>query len=136
MSKPYNQETIAEINIIPFVDIILVILIIFMVTTPLLIKEGFSINLPKISSSKKIKPTPSNKKTLKISISNTGDIFVKGRLVSLNDLSFYTRKTLESSTNSNALIAADKSVSHGRVMQIIGLMKQAGVKNFTFSTQK
>ena len=132
-SDVYNEEPIAEINIIPFVDIILVVLITFMITAPQLIREGFSVTLPKVSSSTE-KLSPSVK--LKIEVTNTGDILLDGNLMSLNNLSLYARKLLETdSVDSRLVISADVSVSHGRVMEIIDVMKQSGIQQFTFTVQ-
>ena len=132
-SDVYNEEPIAEINIIPFVDIILVVLIIFMITAPQLIREGFSVTLPKTESSTK-KLSPSVK--LKIEVTNTGDILLDGNLMSLNSLSLYVRKLMETdSVESRLVISADVSVSHGRVMEIIDVMKSSGIQQFTFAVQ-
>ncbi len=133
MSDAYDEEPIAEINIIPFVDIILVVLIIFMITAPQLIREGFSVTLPKISSSTKKLPASAK---LKIEVTNTGDILLKENLISLNSLSLYVRKILEANSSpSQLVISADVSVPHGRIMEIIDVMKQAGIRQFTFAVQ-
>ena len=133
MSDLYKEETIAEINIIPFVDIILVVLIIFMITAPQLAREGFSVQLPKVSSGTE-KLSPSVK--LNIEVTNTGDILLDGNLMSLNNLSLYVKKLLETkSINSRLVISADVSVSHGRVMEIVDVMKQTGIQQFTFAVQ-
>jgi len=132
-SDTYNEEPIAEINIIPFVDIILVVLIIFMITAPQLIREGFSVTLPKVSSGTN---TISDSVKLKIEVTNTGDILLDGNLMSLNNLSLYARKLLETdSVESRLIISADVSVSHGRVMEIIDVMKKSGIQQFTFAVQ-
>ncbi|MDE0152155.1 MAG: biopolymer transporter ExbD [Bdellovibrionales bacterium] len=132
-SDTYNEEPIAEINIIPFVDIILVVLIIFMITAPQLIREGFSVTLPKaISGAEEISPSVK----FKIEVTNTGDILLDGNLMSLNNLSLYARKLLETgSVESRLIISADVSVSHGRVMEIIDVMKRSGIQQFTFAVQ-
>lgn len=130
MSTLYNEEPISEINVIPFVDIVLVVLIIFMVTVPQMVKEGFNIKLPKnSSSSKKIPPSK-----LSISVTYTGDIFFNGKLISNKDLSFVARKFFEEQPSTQAVISADKSVSHGRVMEIVSMIKESGIQNFIFST--
>ena len=131
MSKLYDEEPIAEINIIPFVDIILVILIIFMVTVPQMAKEGFSIRLPKASSAKKISPSKLN-----ITVSNTGDIFIDSQLTSPRQLALIARKAFEEEPSLKAVISADKSVSHGRVMEIIDIIKESGISQFVFSAQR
>ena len=133
MSDLYQEEDIAEINIIPFVDIILVVLIIFMITAPQLAHEGFSVTLPKVSSgAEKLSPSL----PLKIEVTNTGDILLDGNLMSLDNLSLYARKLLETdSAESRLVISADVSVSHGRVMEIIDVMKKTGIQKFTFAVQ-
>lgn len=131
MARAYKEEHIAVINIIPFVDIILVILILFMVTAPILVQRGLSVQLPQGSSaSSKIA-----KSNLQVTISNTGDIFIDEQLISTKELSFYIQKILETSSISNATIIADKSASHGRVMEIVNIMKTSGVGRFHFATQ-
>lgn len=130
MARIYNEEQIAEINIIPFVDIILVILIVFMVTAPLLIQKGFSVKLPQASSSTRQPPSK-----VQIAISNTGDLLIKGQLVSTKDLAFYIRKLLENGPISSVTIQADRSVSHGRVIEIVNIIKTNGVNRFSFATQ-
>lgn len=124
-----DDGQISSINIIPFVDIILVVLIIFMVTTPQLIREGFSVQLPQSSGQNKIESSP-----LDISVSYTGDIFIKQELFSIEDLSFYSKKMLEQNPSIQVVISADKSVSHGRVMEIVRTIKDSGVRNFMFAT--
>ena len=129
MNDLYNEEPIAEINIIPFVDIILVVLIVFMVTAPFALKEGFHIQLPQGASSAEAKPSP-----LSITVHHTGDIFFNGKLISTGDLSFLSRKMFEEKNWIRAVISADKSVSHGRVMEIVGVLKKSGIQHFVFST--
>ena len=131
MSSFYEEEeSISEINIIPFVDIILVVLIIFMVTAPTLMKDGFSVKLPQASAdSKKIKSEKFN-----IVVDHTGDIFINKKLTSLDDLVFYIKKVTENTSLDRVTISADKSVSHGRVMEIVTTIKPLGIQNIIFST--
>ena len=129
MSSYYEEESIASINIIPFVDIILVILIIFMVTAPQLTQKGFSVRLPKSSSASKIKSSQLN-----VVVHHTGDIFLGGKLISIDDLSFHAKKITENHPSAKVVISADKSVSHGRVMEIVNTIQASGVQNFMFST--
>jgi len=69
-------------------------------------------------------------------VTNTGDILLDGNLISLNNLSLYARKLLEAdSVESRLIISADVSVSHGRVMEIIDVMKKSGIQQFTFAVQ-
>ena len=125
-----DDELIADINIIPFVDIILVLLIVFMATAPVLIKEGVSVQLQAVSKGNKIKPSK-----LEITVHHTGDIFLKGQLTTLKDLAFYSKKVAENAGPFQAVITADISVSHGRVMEIIQTLKSSGVQQFIFSAK-
>ncbi len=129
MFSHHDEKPIAEINIIPFVDIILVILIIFMVTAPQLIKEGFSVKLPKSSSSNKL-----GSSQLNVVVNHTGDIFLGGQLISIEDLSFHIKKITENQPSAKVIISADESVSHGRVMEIVNVIKISGIQNFMFGT--
>ena len=125
-----DDEQISSINIIPFVDIILVVLIIFMVTAPQFMKEGFSIQLPQsLGESQSISSTQ-----LDIEVSYTGDIFLEGNLISIKELSFYAKKMTEQNSEVQVVISADKSASHGRVMEIVQTIKFSGVQNFMFAT--
>jgi len=77
-----DVETIAEINIVPLVDIVLVVLIIFMVAAPLVMQPKIDISLPKSSST----DTDKSKKPLKIVVGGKGEIFVGSKSLSLDEL--------------------------------------------------
>ena len=125
-----NDELIAEMNIIPFVDIVLVLLIIFMAAAPRLVQKGFSIKLPQLASVETVKP-----EKFAISIHHTGDIFFNKQLISLDQLAFHSRKAAENQAI-KAVISADISVSHGRVMEIIQTIKASGIENFIFTADQ
>ncbi len=125
-----NEENppIAEINIIPFVDIILVLLIIFMVTTPLLIKAGFSIQLPTASHAQNITASKVN-----IIVEASGKILLEGKVVSLKQLTQVLKKR-KLSANSYAIISADKNILHGRVIAIINATQAGGLQKIAIAT--
>ncbi len=130
-TEDYNEELISEINIVPFVDIVLVLLIVFMISVPQMMREGLSIQLPKSSSSKKIKSS-----SIRVKITHTGDIIINDQVLSLEDLSLFARKLMENNPDSDRIvISADQRVSHGRVMEIIESFKKSGIQNFTFAVQ-
>jgi biopolymer transport protein ExbD len=109
-----DDEPIADINIVPFVDIILVVLIIFMVTTPLIMKPSININLPKAGTGDETTPSE-----LSISINAGGEILLNGKPADVQ-----------------AIISADKDVPHGRVVGIIDSVKSGGVKKFAITIDK
>ena len=126
-----DDEPIAEINIVPFVDIILVVLIIFMVTTPFIMKPSISINLPKAASGEDTAPSELN-----ISIGANGETLLNGKPVNDDELSTTAKNNLAANKNTQAIISADKDVAHGRVISIIDIVKSAGITRFAISIDK
>ncbi len=126
-----DDEPISGINIVPFVDIILVVLIIFMVTTPLIMKPSINVNLPKSASGDK---TEASK--LSIAISKDGTIRLNGQPTNTSELGDYAKNILTENPNVQAIIAADKDISHGDVVTVIDTIKSAGVKKFAITIDK
>ena len=134
MAAKLGQEEdapIAEINIVPFVDIILVVLIIFMVTTPLIMKPSINVNLPKAASGEESTPSKLN-----LTITGDGQILLNGKPSSEQEVSEYAKSTAASKPDSQAIISADKDISHGQVVKIIDIVKAAGVKKFAITIDK
>ena len=126
-----DDSPIAEINIVPFVDIILVVLIIFMVTTPFIVKPSININLPKATSANESVPSQLN-----ISISAAGQVFLNGKASTDKNIEDYAKSTLTTQPDLQAIISADKDVPHGRVIAIIDLIKSSGIQKFAISIDK
>lgn len=126
-----EDGTISDINIVPFVDITLVVLIIFMVTTPLIMKPSININLPKAASGSD--STPSQ---LTITMTNEGKTFLNGRVVVNEEISIYASNISKTEPDIQAIISADRDVSHGQVVAMIDLIKEAGVKKFAITIDK
>ena len=126
-----DDEPIAEINIVPFVDIILVVLIIFMVTTPFIIKPSININLPKAASGSDTTPSQ-----LTITIGSGGETLLNGKIVKDNEIGSYAVKAVFEKPDIQAIISADKDVLHGRVVSVIDLVKTAGIKKFAITIDK
>lgn len=133
MAKPGtdSDEPISDINIVPFVDIILVVLIIFMVTTPIIMRPSININLPKAASGDESKPTQLN-----IAVSSLGQIQLNGSNVDETSLGSQVASIYAQNPDVQAIIAADKDVSHGKVMGVIDAVKSAGVTKFAISIDK
>lgn len=132
MKSGQNDDVaISDINVVPLVDIVLVVLIIFMVTAPMIMKPSIAVNLPKAASG-----DPSTPSTLSISLSTDGKVLLNGKPADLEQVK--TQATAEVGKNSEiqAIIAADREVPHGRVVEMIDIIKQAGVKKFAISIEK
>lgn len=126
-----HDEPMADINIVPFVDIILVVLIIFMITTPFIVKPSININLPKAASGQDTTPSP-----LTVTIAADGSALLNGRVATDEEISSFAKVAIEKKPETQAIISADKDVPHGRVITIIDLVKSAGVSKFAITIDK
>lgn len=127
-----DDEPISAINVVPLVDIILVVLIIFMVTAPLVLKPTIDINLPKAASGDESPPTPLN-----IAIGRDGAISLNGRQVStLAEVTAFAAKMVAEKPETAAILQADRSVTLEKLTEIIDTVKSAGVKRVAFSIEK
>ncbi len=127
-----DNEVIAEINIVPLVDIVLVVLIIFMVAAPLVMQPKIDITLPKSSST----DIDKSKKPLKITIGGKGEIFVNNKELSLEDLKAESQSEFQKNPEVSAILVADKSVTLEMVTDVIDTVKSQGLKKVAFSIQK
>lgn len=126
-----NDEPIADINIVPFVDIILVVLIIFMVTTPFIMKPSISVNLPKAGSGDETTPSE-----LSVTITADGKLALNGKPTDEASITGYAQQLASKRPDVQAIVSADQSVPHGRVVAIIDAIKGGGVKRFAISIDK
>lgn len=126
-----DDESIAEINVVPLVDIILVVLIIFMVTAPMVLKPSIDVNLPKAASGENSPPTP-----LTIALGRDGEVALNGRPASLTEIAAFATQLAKDKPDVAAILEADKSVTLERLTELIDVVKSSGVKKVAFSTQK
>ncbi|MGE4133711.1 MAG: ExbD/TolR family protein [Bdellovibrionales bacterium] len=126
-----DDEPISDINIVPFVDIILVVLIIFMVTTPLIMKPSINVNLPKAGSGDETTPSE-----LSIGISSNGELSLNGKVADEAAIAAFAHQIAEKRPDVQAIVSADKDVPHGRVVSIIDAIKGGGVKRFAITIDK
>lgn len=118
----------SEINIIPLVDVMLVLLIIFMLTAPVL-KTAFDVQLPESTSAQVIEQT---EEVPTISISENGTIKINGMVIkTLNEL----KEVLLKIKRKEVIIEADKKVDYGRVIQVIDIVKGAGIDRIGLATE-
>lgn len=125
------DEPISDINVVPLVDIILVVLIIFMVTAPMFIKPTINVNLPKAVSGDNTAPSQ-----LSIGITADGKLSLNGAAADEESVRTKALEQFQKNPEVQAIISADKDVSHGRVVSIIDIIKSSGVKKFAISIDK
>jgi biopolymer transport protein TolR len=111
----------AEINVTPFVDVMLVLLIIFMVTAPLL-TVGVPVDLPKTKAQTLNKP----EEPLVISIDKEGRIFLQETAVELESLAPRLEAITTNKPDATIYVRGDKSVAYGRIMEVMGTVNAAG----------
>lgn len=121
----------SEINVVPLVDIILVVLIIFMVTAPMIMKPSINVNLPKAASGEATTPSKLN-----IAISSDGKVILDGKEADDQAIMQAAQDEVGKNADIQAIISADKEVPHGRVVAILDIVKGAGVKKFAISIDK
>ncbi len=127
-----NRGAMAEINVTPLVDVMLVLLIIFMVTAPMM-QEGVSVELPETKGSPL--PTKPQKEEIVISVTNKGEILVNNNAVGRQDLVTTIRQMADNEMNRDVYLRADQGVPYGTVVRIIGALKTAGFSNLGMITR-
>ena len=125
-----RRAPMAEINVTPFVDVMLVLLIIFMVTAPLMV-AGVPINLP----DSRAKPVDAEaQEPVQLSIDEAGRIFIGEEEVRSADLPARLAALAESDAPPQIQLRADRSLDHGRVMRVLGEINRAGLNRIALVT--
>jgi biopolymer transport protein TolR len=117
-----GQQLMSDINVTPLVDVMLVLLIIFMVTAPMMM-HGVKVDLPR-TESRNIK---TEQDPLLLTINKKGDIFIEDYKVEYKDLKGKLEKIFANRAGKEILLQADKEVPYGVVMRIMAQVKEAGI---------
>jgi biopolymer transport protein ExbD len=123
-----SGRMITDINVTPLVDIILVLLIIFMVTTTYIVNPSIKVDLPKaVTGSDQVRTT------LALTLTRDGQLYLNGDRSSEAQVARQIAAELPRNPDLQAIIAADKVVPHGAVVHIIDFVKRAGVRKFAIN---
>ncbi|MBW2442024.1 MAG: protein TolR [Deltaproteobacteria bacterium] len=125
-----NKEFMSEINVTPFVDVMLVLLIIFMVTAPMMV-QGLNVDLPEATA----KPLESEKEHLILTINKDHQVFINDYQVTVESLGAKLIKILQGRSDREVYLKADKSIPYGIVVQVMAEIKGAGVENLGMITE-
>ena len=126
-----GDDMIAAINVTPLVDITLVLLIIFMVTATYVVREAIEVDLPRAAAGgETVGPT------LAFALDREGKLYLDGEPASFETARGAVRAALAKSVEARALISADRAVSHGRVIEVIDLVKQEGLTRFAIDVER
>jgi biopolymer transport protein ExbD len=131
-SSSNDTNGIVEINVIPLVDIILVVLIIFMVAAPLVMQPKIDINLPKASTAKDER----DKVPLRVVLGKQGELFLNNKPVTVEGLTEESRRLVANNPDTAALLVADKDATLEMVTELVDAVKTGGVKKVAFSIQR
>jgi biopolymer transport protein ExbD len=123
-----SGRMITDINVTPLVDITLVLLIIFMVTTTYIVNPSIKVELPKAASG-----TEQTRTTLALTLTKEGVLYLNGDPSDDAGLVRTIAAELPKNPDLQAIIAADKVVPHGNVVHLIDLVKRAGVRKFAIN---
>lgn len=125
-----QKRFMSEINVTPLVDVMLVLLIIFMVTTPMLI-QGVDVNLPKTDA----RPIKTKEDPLILTIQQDRKIFLEDHEMEMEGLETKIQKIFEHRREKEVLLRADREVPYGFVMQVIARVKAAGIDKLGMVTE-
>jgi biopolymer transport protein TolR len=131
MNGNENQKRfMSDINVTPFVDVMLVLLIIFMVTAPLMI-QGVEVNLPQ-TTAKEIK---TSEDPLILTVNKEGEISLERHIIELEDLETKLKTISEYRTDKEVLLRADKDLPYGFVLKVVAAAKTAGIEKLGMITE-
>lgn len=125
-----HTELMSDINVTPFVDVMLVLLIIFMVTAPMMI-QGLDVDLPEATS----KPLESEKEHLVITINNAQQVYINDFQVNVESLQEKLATIMQGRKDRDVYLKADKSIPYGIVVQVMAEIKAAGVEQLGMITE-
>ena len=126
-----RRVPMSEINVTPMVDVMLVLLVIFMVTAPLL-TVGVSVDLPKTKASS----IPGDDEPLAVSIDNQGQIFLQETKLDLESLVPRLLAITGNNPEVRIFVRGDKTIDYGRVMEVMGTVNDAGFKRVALITER
>ena len=118
-----SSKLIAEINITPFTDVVLVLLIIFMIATPFIYQSSVKVQLPRASTSEE------SSRDILININAQGEVFLDDTKLDLETLKYKLTARVKNKPDTSVIINGDKNVRYDAVIQVMDVLNQSGVKN-------
>ncbi len=126
----FHSEQLAEINVTPFVDVMLVLLVIFMVTAPMM-TAGVNVDLPQSAA----KPLAGTDEPLSISISSNGKVFLQKNEVDVKEMQAKLAAIAGEKKDTRIFVRGDRAVDYGRIMQVVGEINAAGFTKVSLVTE-
>ena len=128
-SRGRTESSLSDINVTPFVDVVLVLLIIFMITAPVL-QSGVEVAVPKTRTVKEI-----SEERLVISIDRSQRVYLGSEAVNINQIGARLREKIRDPQNQSIYLRADENVPFGAFATVMDAVKQAGISNVSIVTE-
>ncbi|OIO33641.1 MAG: hypothetical protein AUJ70_02920 [Candidatus Omnitrophica bacterium CG1_02_40_15] len=126
-----RQRIMAEINITPFTDVILVLLIIFMITTPLILQSSIKVNLPEAASGKPF----TNARQINITVSNDNAMYIDDKLITRKELISQVRMAHKDNPDLEVILFSDKMVRFKNIVTILDDLNEIGIRNLNIAAK-
>jgi biopolymer transport protein TolR len=127
-----RRSSLSQINVTPFVDVMLVLLIIFMVTAPMM-DQGVEVNLPEVAEAPGL---TAQQEPLVVTLERNGQILIgKAKIDQLSKLGPVIKQALKGKPDREVFLEADEKVPYGRVVQVMAAVKKAGVEKLGMVTR-
>ena len=136
MRKVYRRKPMSEINVVPYIDVMLVLLVIFMVTAPLM-TQGIKVDLPEATS----EPVSIKDEfeTLIVSVRRDGSIYInigqESLSTTLGAVAEDAKKIFDANPNIKVLIEGDKILPYGKIVEVMEVLRQSGASGVSLVTQ-
>lgn len=127
-----QDQGIVDINITPFVDVVLVLLVIFMVAAPIMVKESLNVQLPKSMTS----DLSTQAATVGFAITKDGQYVLAGEIQTLESLKIKLQDIASREPNTNFLISADADARHADLVRAIDLLKRYNLSRFALQVER
>lgn len=127
-----GRSSLSQINVTPFVDVMLVLLIIFMVTAPML-DQGVEVDLPEVAEAPGL---PAQQEPIIVTLDRKGQIMIgKAKIDQLDKLGPVLQQAMKGKPDREVFLEADQKVPYGRVVQVMAAVKKAGVEKLGMVTR-